>query len=171
MNASPACPLLPGLLRSHGRRLLCHPHDTLVDPLVSSRTAGAGSRGLEPLRILLGRRERLPRHRRSCSETHVPKPAYLFKKSSVQAVGVFPLEHPLPEPSDQAHEKVLSAAGNGSSRPFDLFKKTDVQGPRLPPPTTAFPGLRIMPVTVACVTGDGSSRTATTAPGTLIATR
>jgi hypothetical protein len=39
--------------------------------------------------------------------------------------------------------EVLSAAGNGSSKPFNLFKQTSVQDPGLPPPTTAFPGLRI----------------------------
>lgn len=57
----------------------CHPHDSLRYPLVSSRTAGSGSRGLESL----------PIPSRS-SRAAPPAPPLLFKNSCPQVAGPSP---------------------------------------------------------------------------------
>jgi hypothetical protein len=112
----------------------CHPHGTPVYPLVSSQAAGSGSRGLESLRLLLARRQRLLRHRHDPSETHVPRSL------------VPPQPRPARALSDPPPFARSCTARDGSSRPPHLFKRASVQDLDVFPSNTPFPRLPIKPL-------------------------
>lgn len=112
----------------------CHPHDTLVHLLVSSRTAGSGSQGRDSLQIPSRRRDRLLRHRPYCSKTHVSWP--LVPPTTTISGPFWFLSRSL----------APHTAGDGHKKPLDLFKRTSVQSLGIFPVNTPFPRLSIKPI-------------------------
>jgi hypothetical protein len=112
----------------------CHPHDTPVDLLASSRTAGSGSRELEF----------------STDAFSVVANGSSGTAATAQKL-ISPGRWSLPTTTISSHSKPtpvehFGTAGDGSSRPPHLFKKTSVHDLGLPPSTGAFPGPRFKPI-------------------------